>query len=52
MSQGSDVLENRLRNLIDVHRDAHDLTNAEAIGVLEMMKLEIFNDILADEDEG
>ena len=49
---GTETLESRVRNVIDIHRDAEDVTNAEVIGVLEMMKLEIFNDIYEEEHDG
>lgn len=46
---GVETLESRIRNVIDVHRDAGDVSNAEVIGVLEMMKLEIFTDVYNEE---
>lgn len=46
---GVETLESRIRNVIDVHRDAEDVSNAEVIGVLEMMKLEISNDVYNEE---
>lgn len=44
-----DTLVNRIHNVIDIHRAAQDVTNAEIIGALEMIKLEIFTDIDYDE---
>lgn len=46
---GVETFENRIRNVVDVHRDAEDISNAEVIGVLEMMKLEIFIDVYNEE---
>ena len=44
-----DVLANRLNNLINASMDS-GLTNAEMIGVLEIVKMELFQDILEDDD--
>ncbi len=39
---GVEILENRISNVIEIHRKAEDVSNAEIIGLLEMMKLELF----------
>ena len=46
---GIDTLESRIWNVIDIHREAGDVTNAEAIGVLEIIKLEMYNEIISQD---
>ena len=48
---GTAALDSRIRNVIQIHRDAEDVTNAEAIGVLELIKLEIYQDTLKEDKE-
>lgn len=50
-SIGVDTLTSRISNVINIHREAGDVTNAEAIGVLEMVKLELFQRAVNEEDE-
>ena len=47
---GVDTLASRIENVIDIHRQAEDVTNAEVIGVLEIIKLDIYKE-MDDEDE-
>ena len=44
------TLANRISNVIDIHRQAEDVTNAEVIGVLEIIKLDIYRET-EDEDD-
>ena len=37
---GVETFNSRIRNILDIHRKAGDLTNSEAIGILEMIKLD------------
>lgn len=46
-----DTLVSRINVVIQVHRDAEDITNAEVIGVLEMIKLDIYQECTQDDDE-
>lgn len=39
-----DVLVSRIENVIQVHRDAEDLTIGEVIGVLEIIKLDLYQE--------
>ena len=41
----------RMEKIVKIHMDAGDLTNAEVIGALEMLKLDIYMGIPV-EDEG
>lgn len=47
-----DTLANRITNVIEIHRQAEDVTNAEVIGVLELIKLDIHQEMLDNEDDG
>ena len=49
---GVDALVSRIENIISIHISAEDVTNAEAIGVLEMIKLDIYQGTLESEDDG
>jgi len=46
-----ETLVNRIKNVIQIHRDARDVTNAEAIGVLEMIKLDLYQDALENDEQ-
>jgi len=46
-----EILENRISNVIDIHRKAEDITNAEVIGVLELIKLDLHDEMIEEEDE-
>ena len=49
---GVEALQNRITNIIEIHKDAEDLTNAEVIGVLELIKLDLHHEIIEKyEDE-
>lgn len=49
--QAIETFRNRVENVIEIHRKAEDITNAEVIGVLELIKLDLYMDIPKDEDE-
>ena len=44
--QAVETFRNRVANVIEIHRKAEDLTNAEVIGVLEIIKLDIYAEML------
>ena len=47
-----EVFRNRIENVIEVHRNAQDISNAEVIGVLELIKLDLHAEMdEEDEDE-
>lgn len=48
---GVETLANRISNVINIHRQAEDVTNAEVIGLLEIIKLDIYKD-MPDDEEG
>lgn len=49
---GTQVLVDRVSNVIQISKDAGDITNAEAIGALEIIKLDLYSEICeAQEDE-
>ena len=55
MSNAVDTLVNRLATVIDLYRDTDSISNAEIIGVLEIMKLNLFMEAegrFEEEDEG
>ena len=37
--------------MIDIHKEAEDLTNVEILGVLELIKLDIYREVRQKEDE-
>ncbi len=43
------ILQNRIENVIDVHRGS-GISIAEIIGVLEMVKLDMYEEALEQED--
>ena len=50
---GVDTFRSRIENIISIHREAEDLTNAEVIGVLELIKLDLHAQMIEDnEDDG
>ena len=49
-SIGVETFRCRLENVINVHREAEDLTNAEVIGVLELIKLDLHKEMTEDEE--
>lgn len=49
--QSLETFRNRVENVIDIHRKAEDLTNAEVIGVIEMIKLDLHAEILDESEE-
>ncbi len=48
--QAVETFRCRIDNVIEVHRKAGDLTNAEIIGVFELIKLDLWNE-MEDKDE-
>ena len=51
-SIGVDTLASRITNVIEIHRKAEDVTNAEVIGVLELIKMDLHDEMFEDaEDE-
>lgn len=45
-------MQDRITNIIEVHKEAEDITNAECIGVLEIIKLDLYREIAGvDEDK-
>jgi len=51
MFNAVETLVNRLETVIDLYRDTDSISNAEIIGVLEIMKLNLFMEA-EEEDEG
>lgn len=49
--QSIETFRNRIENVIEVHIQAEDLTIAETIGVLELIKMDLWNNIRDEEDE-
>jgi len=49
-SAGIQTLGSRINNVIAIHREAQDVTNAEIIGLLEIIKLDMYQEI-ADSEE-
>ena len=48
---GVKALQSRIDNVIKIHRTAGDVTGAEAIGLLEIIKLDMYQELLeASED--
>lgn len=47
---GTEILRCRINNVIEIHKTAGDITVAEAIGLLEIMKLDLYNEIAESED--
>ncbi len=45
-----ETFRNRIENVIEIHRLAEDLSNAEVVGVLELIKLDLWNNMRDDED--
>jgi len=46
-----ETLTNRIANVIDIHRKAEDITISETIGVLEIIKLDLYQEFLEEDDE-
>lgn len=44
-SVGVQTLASRISNVIAIHREAEDVTNAEVIGLLEIIKLDMYQEI-------
>ena len=51
MSNAVDTLVNRLETVIDLYRDNESITHAEVIGVLEIMKLNLFMEAEEEDEE-
>ncbi len=49
--QAVETFRNRLENVIEIHAKAEDLTNAEVIGVLELIKMDLWNKMVTDDEE-
>ena len=45
-----DTLQSRIENVIKIHREAKDITFGELIGVLEIIKMDIYKEQTEDED--
>lgn len=51
-NMGTQALVSRISNIIQISKDAKDVTIAEAIGALEIIKLDLYSEIReAQEDE-
>lgn len=48
---GVEAFQSRIERIISIHASAEDISNAEAIGVLEMMKLNLYIEAKKEEDE-
>jgi len=48
---GVDTLASRINNVINIHRQAEDITNAEVIGVLELIKMDLHQEMLEPEED-
>lgn len=48
---GVEAFQSRIERIISIHASAEDISNAEAIGVLEMMKLDLYIEAKKEEDE-
>jgi len=51
MSNAVDTLVNRLDTVVDLYRVGGSITNAEIIGVLEIMKLKLFMEAEDESDD-
>lgn len=49
-NQAVDVVQNRIKNVIKIHKEAEDVSNAEIIGVLEIIKLELYQEMLENQE--
>ena len=50
-SVGVDTLVSRIANVIEIHRQAEDVTNAEIIGVLELIKMDLHEEMFEDDED-
>ena len=50
-SIGVDTLTSRITNVIEIHRKAEDVTNAEVIGVLELIKMDLHDEMVEDDED-
>ena len=48
---GVQALQDRITNIIEIHKKAEDLSNAECIGVLEIIKLDLHHEIIGNTDD-
>lgn len=48
---GVQALQDRISTVITIHKEAEDLTNAEVIGVLELIKLDLHHEIVGTVEE-
>ena len=44
------ILTNRIENVIRIHRNAEDITIGEVIGVLEIIKLDLFQETIKERE--
>ena len=51
MSNAVETLVNRLETVIDLYRDNESITNAEIIGALEILKLNLFMEAEDESDD-
>jgi hypothetical protein len=49
---GTQALQDRITNVIEIHKEAEDVTKAEVIGVLEIIKLDLYREIAGDDEDG
>ena len=47
---GVETLQNRIDNVINIHRSAGDVTVAEVIGLLEIIKLDLYQEVYDSDD--
>ena len=50
-SVGVDTLASRIANVIEIHREAGDISNAEIIGVLELIKMDLHEEMFEDDED-
>jgi len=48
---GVDTLASRINNVINIHRQAEDVTNAEVIGVLGIIIMDLHQEMLEPEED-
>jgi len=48
---GVDALQSRIANIIEIHKEAEDLTKAEVLGTLLIIMLDLYQEIAAESEE-
>ena len=51
MNIAVDTLLSRIWKVIDIHKEAEDVTNIEILGILELLKLDVYREIRQKEEE-